>query len=166
MNSAGDYVDDDDDAGGGDDDDGDGTPQFLLPSNAPSSPLAPLPPPPPRALPLPAHPLALQKALDNGDRMVLYENIWTGGRVQQRPEHPAGPSEACVVSQVPRPMDPLTFLTDPVKRGGGGGGGGGGADGCGGGVLKMVRTPSWSFSTWKSKGYEAAAECLSKCMDA
>lgn len=102
-------------------------------------------------------------------KLLMFENTWTGERVSQRPLYPVGPSEACVVSQVARALDPLSFLADPVKakksnkKASGGGGAGGGGEGSreviGGGS-------SWSFSSFKSKGYAAAAECLAKCVDA
>lgn len=85
-------------------------------------------------------------------RVSWYENTWTGERVSKRPLYPAGPSEACVVSQVPRALDPLTFLADPVK-------------GDGGRVREVVgETSSWSFSSFKTRGVAAAAQCLSQCV--
>lgn len=112
-------------------------------------------------------------------RALWYENTWTGEKVAQRPVFPAGPSDVCVVSQVPRPLDPLTFLADPVKAGKGGAAGtvekekdaaacaGAGEKAVEGGLFGLVGlTPSWSFSSLKSKGYAAASDCLSKCMDA
>lgn len=96
-------------------------------------------------------------------RDVWYEDTWTGVRVSQRPLYPAGPSDACLVSQVPRALDASTYLADPVKAEISGTMDEG--DGWGS-MLKMVgRTPSWSFSSFKAKGCAAASDCLSKCMD-
>lgn len=96
-------------------------------------------------------------------RVLWYENAWTGERVSRRPLHPAGPSEACVVSQVSRALAPLPYLPDPVKakrRGLVFGGGEGEA-----GAAMVGDRSSWSFSSFKSRSYAAAAECLSKCLD-
>ena len=97
--------------------------------------------------------------------IVLYENTWTGDRYSQRPPFPAGPAEACVESQVPRAIDPLVLLADPVKgENEAATTGGGEKDGS---SLKIFgRRQSWSFSSLKSKGYAAASECLSRCMEA
>lgn len=87
-------------------------------------------------------------------RVSWYENTWTGERVSRRPVYPAGPSEACVVSQVPRALDPLSFLADPVK-----------GDGAGRAREVVGKTSSWSFSSFKTRGVAAAAQCLSQCVD-
>ena len=96
--------------------------------------------------------------------IVLYENTWTGDRYSQRPPFPAGPAEACLESQVPRAIDPLVLLADPVKGANGATSAGRGKkDGC---SLKMFgQKQSWSFSSLKSKGYAVASECLSRCME-
>lgn len=96
--------------------------------------------------------------------IVLYENTWTGDRFSQRPPFPAGPAEACVESQVPRAIDPLVLMADPVKGDNEAAAAEGGErDGS---SLKMFgRRQSWSFSSLKSKGYAAASECLSRCME-
>ncbi|CAM9272682.1 unnamed protein product [Pylaiella littoralis] len=101
-------------------------------------------------------------------KLLLFENTWTGERVSQRPLYPAGPSEACVVSQVPRVLDPRSFLDDPGKtKGKQQVGGRGGARGFRGEASRDVvgGSSSWSFSGLRSKGYAAAAEYLTKCVD-
>eukprot|EP00903_Cladosiphon_okamuranus_P013073 g12194.t1 len=87
-------------------------------------------------------------------RVSWYENIWTGERVSRRPVYPAGPSEACVVTQVPRALDPLSFLADPVK-----------GDGAERAREVVGKTSSWSFSSFRVRGVARAAQCLSQCVD-
>lgn len=94
-----------------------------------------------------------------GYSIVLYENTWTGDRYSQRPPFPAGPAEACVESQVPRAIDPLVLLEDPVKSDGGA------REGRRESLKSFARRQSWSFSSLKSKGFAAASECLSRCME-
>lgn len=95
---------------------------------------------------------------------LRFENVWTGEIVSNRPLYPAGPSEACVVSQVPRSLGSSTCL-EGCGRSGDEGRKKGEGDGGEKKVFEIVdKSPSWSFAGLKTRGY-AAAECLAKCMD-
>lgn len=107
---------------------------------------------------------------------VWYENTWTGKRVISRPLYPAGPSDTCVVTHVPRPPDPLTFMASPVKGGlrgrrarGKGDGEGGGGQGPGEFKIRWgAEQSSWSFSTLRETAgghFPSAVECLVRCVD-
>lgn len=97
---------------------------------------------------------------------VWFENAWTGRRVAERPLYPAGPSDACLVSRVPRPPDPFMGMDGPSKEGikgrNGKEEGERGFMGIFGGF-----TSKWSVTSLKAtKNYAAAAsKCFSRCVE-
>lgn len=114
------------------------------------------------------------EASKKGRVCIRYENIWTGQRVDQRPVYPVGPSEKCVVSNVPRPPDPSTYIEDPVKEQASTKSEQGGLS-----LMRLTTTSSiWSFSSISrsASGNPAGAsgeggegtdgvECISRCIE-
>lgn len=126
------------------------------------------------------NPVPYGKRLKKTRVCVRYENIWTGQRADKRPIYPVGPSDTCIVTNVPRPPDPRSYMDEPTKDGA-----------CvsktvergGLSVMGLTGRGTWSFANGLSAigrsasdgvaqgtssrggGFHGAVECLSTCVD-